>query len=169
MKNIHTEEPRDLLVVVKAFQSALGNENLRIEDFQESRAGSFVTYLTLNGFKVKIISNRGCVECRIGPPSAVNQIDDKVDGSRIWFFPEEVRDFVRGRLPVSEDEIFKRSDPLSIRESVLGFAETISEVIHGVRELFVERDFQEVQRELEEYGRQRAEQIAEISKRRFGA
>jgi len=141
--------------------------DLNIYKFLELGSSSVVVFLRSGFLKVKAICQRDYVEFRLGPFAAPDEFADKVDGVRYWFFPETIRDFLDDCAPVDETEIFNRDTPNGVEESVAAFANLLFPRLSEFLVLFEPENFQSCREALAVYEKQRADQISEMSGRRY--
>jgi len=145
----------------------IGEFDFVVEKFQELALRSFVVFLVIGNFKIKILSQRDHLEYRLGPLAAPNEVEDKVNGVRMWFFPETIRDFLRGRAPVCENEVFGKPGLDGPEDSLAEFAQTVSSMLVDLQDLLGPKSFGSKRGELDAYELERSAQISEISRRRY--
>ncbi len=164
----HSVRAQEFLTTVRVkLGAAAGNMGAAIADFQELASDIFIAFVVLGNLKVKVVAQRDYLEYRLGPRSAPNELGDKVDGVRMWFSPETIRDFVSGCPPVCEEEIFSKSDPISPADSLTRFGKMISPILTDLQALFHPDGFGQNRKRLQAYESERIAQIIEISRRRY--
>lgn len=138
-----------------------------IDEILDVGPAMHAAFIKIGNLKIKVISHRDDLEYRFGSLKAPNMIEDKADGERVWFFVESVRDFLRGRLPVCEDEIFKKTPPVGPSRSFADLCQLVLSLEDGLQNLFDTRNFVGKRAELDNYEKERSAQISAISRRRY--